>query len=237
MKRNILFTIIGIIIGTTITVGAAYVYSARDISYTPQDENWSVTNANDALTSLKSDLDTINNKVEGIERVYKAGEVNLVGNTSDDSFYKDSNGKYVLANSTTGVSLLSDTENYKSLASTDDCVGIVGQDTCSDFTTFKTSGTLIAKSEQTDDVSGRKFNVELTEPGYYVITGWSFAAGNATRDVVISGNYTKIFEDTFAGFGKIKNLYIYIDSPTTINFTLTCYNGNHRTYGYEIFKL
>ena len=133
MKKSILLVLITAIICIVGTASAAYVYTARDIGYTPQDENWNVTNANDALTSLKDDLNTITNKVEGIERVYKAGEVELVALVSDDSFYKDNNGKYVLANSDTGRTLLADTSTYKSLSSTDDCVGIVGQDVVSSY--------------------------------------------------------------------------------------------------------
>lgn len=63
MKKYILCTIIGIIIGSTITAGAAYVYSARDISYLPNDENWNVSNAGEALSSLKEDLNTVNTNV------------------------------------------------------------------------------------------------------------------------------------------------------------------------------
>ena len=128
MKKNILILLVGLITGTTLTATAAYVYTARDINYQPSDENWSVNNVQEALSELKSDVNNINNKVEGIERVYKAGEVELVALVSDDSFYKDSNDKYVLSNSDTGRSLLANTSTYKSLASTSDCVGIVGQD-------------------------------------------------------------------------------------------------------------
>ena len=60
MKKNLLFTLIGLIAGTTLTAGAAYVYTARDIGYTPSDENWSVTNADQALSSLKSDVNDLN---------------------------------------------------------------------------------------------------------------------------------------------------------------------------------
>ena len=63
MKKYILCTVIGIIIGSTITAGAAYVYSARDISYLPNDENWNVSNAGEALSSLKEDLNTVNTNV------------------------------------------------------------------------------------------------------------------------------------------------------------------------------
>ena len=63
MKKNLLILLIGTIIGTTITATAAYVYTARDIGYSPSDENWNVTNASDALSSLKSDLNEVNTNV------------------------------------------------------------------------------------------------------------------------------------------------------------------------------
>ena len=60
MKKNILILVIGIIIGTTITAGATYVYRASDIGYSPTDENWNVTNANEAISSLKTDVNSLN---------------------------------------------------------------------------------------------------------------------------------------------------------------------------------
>ena len=63
MKKNILFTIIGLIVGSTITAGAAYVYTASDIGYQPNDENWNVSNASEALSSLKEDLNNVNTNV------------------------------------------------------------------------------------------------------------------------------------------------------------------------------
>ena len=135
MKKTIIAFILGGIIFSTITATAAYVYTARDINYQSSDENWNVNNVQEAISELKTDVNNINNKVEGIERIYKAGEVELVALVSDDSFYTDSNGKYVLSNSNTGRTLLADTSTYKSLPSTQDCVGIVGQDKCFLFET------------------------------------------------------------------------------------------------------
>ena len=139
MKKNLLFTIIGLIAGTTLTATAAYVYTARDINYQPSDENWSVNNVQEALSELKTDVSSISNKVEGIERIHKVGETELVALVSTNSYYKDANGKYVLSNSDTGRALLADTSTYKSLPSTQDCVGVVGQSTCSDANTTDTS--------------------------------------------------------------------------------------------------
>ena len=131
MKKTILTILITAIICIVGTASAAYVYTARDINYQPSDENWSVDNVQEAISELKTDVNTISNKVEGVERIYKAGETELVALVADDSFYTDSNGKYVLSNSNTGRSLLADTETYKSLPSTDDCVGIFEGDTVS----------------------------------------------------------------------------------------------------------
>ena len=63
MKKTIIAFILGGILFSTITATAAYVYTARDIGYQPQDENWSVSNASEALSSLKSDLNTVNTNV------------------------------------------------------------------------------------------------------------------------------------------------------------------------------
>ena len=82
MKKNIIFTIMGFILGITITAYATYVYTARDIGYTPTDTEWNVSNASDALSSLKTDLNNIsidvnNYKNEIIEALNNnGGELN-----------------------------------------------------------------------------------------------------------------------------------------------------------------
>ena len=63
MKKIFLTNILTAIICITTTATAAYVYTARDIGYSPSDENWNVTNADQALTSLKDDLNTVNTNV------------------------------------------------------------------------------------------------------------------------------------------------------------------------------
>ena len=63
MKKNILSFILGGIVFLSIGASAAYVYTASDIGYQPQDENWSVSNASEALSSLKEDLNTVNTNV------------------------------------------------------------------------------------------------------------------------------------------------------------------------------
>ena len=63
MKKNILCFLLGGLFFSSITAGAAYVYTARDIGYQPSDENWSVSNASEALSSLKEDLNTVNTNV------------------------------------------------------------------------------------------------------------------------------------------------------------------------------
>ena len=63
MKKNILSFMLGGIVFLTIGASAAYVYTASDIGYQPQDENWSVSNASEALSSLKEDLNTVNTNV------------------------------------------------------------------------------------------------------------------------------------------------------------------------------
>ena len=63
MKKNVLLVLITAIICIVGTASAAYVYTAKDIGYTPQDENWEVSNASEALSSLKSDLNNVNQNV------------------------------------------------------------------------------------------------------------------------------------------------------------------------------
>ena len=54
-KRVLLITL-GIILGTSVTV-CAYNYSAKDISFTPTNENWEVNNIEDAINDLYTNED------------------------------------------------------------------------------------------------------------------------------------------------------------------------------------
>ena len=107
-----------------------------------------IDNLDDRVVSALNSLDTVSGKqltdeanilaLQGSVAAlngftfYPAGEVNLVAFVADDSFYKDADDKYVLANSTTGQALI-DGVTYKALASTEDTRGEVGADTCSPF--------------------------------------------------------------------------------------------------------
>ena len=70
MKKvnKILILVIGIIIGTSITV-CAYSYHAKDIEFTPTNESWEVDNVGDALNDL-------NNKVKDYKKLDVATTVN-----------------------------------------------------------------------------------------------------------------------------------------------------------------
>lgn len=57
MKNNIgkiIIFVLGVISGTCISVYAAYNYYAKDISFTPKNENWQVDNIEDAINDLYS---------------------------------------------------------------------------------------------------------------------------------------------------------------------------------------
>ena len=63
MKKCILSFILGGLIFFVAGASAAYVYTAKDIGYEPQDNTWNVANADQALTSLKEDLNNVNQNV------------------------------------------------------------------------------------------------------------------------------------------------------------------------------
>ena len=117
MKKYILCTVIGIIIGSTITAGAAYVYSARDISYLPNDENWNVSNAGDALTSLKEDLNNVNQNVtEYKQQITEA--------LSDKGVSVDENSS--MEDITSGISNMSTSKTISvTLSGNDDHVNVI----------------------------------------------------------------------------------------------------------------
>ena len=54
MKKNFLFLVIGLIMGIGVTVSATILYNAKDIEYTPSDENWNVNNIEEAINDIKN---------------------------------------------------------------------------------------------------------------------------------------------------------------------------------------
>ena len=69
MKKTILVGLICFLCGISVTVCASYVYTAREIPYTPEDETWNVDNVQDAInylydkTNVLNDLDCVSSQV------------------------------------------------------------------------------------------------------------------------------------------------------------------------------
>lgn len=92
MKKIIFGIIIGIMLGSGI-VYAATLYKANDISYTPSDESWEVSNVNDALNSLYS-MKTEENTLKGT--VHTAVFTGYT-NSKTQSYTIEENGIYILS--------------------------------------------------------------------------------------------------------------------------------------------
>jgi len=99
-------------------------FDADSISYDNTSSGLQATDVQDAV-------DEINDNLNGF-KFYPAGEVDLVASVSDDSYYTDSDGNYILADSPTGETLIDDV-TYKALASNKDLRGKVGTDTAVEF--------------------------------------------------------------------------------------------------------
>ena len=56
MKKTIIVGLICFLCGISVTVCATYVYTAREIPYTPDDETWNVDNVQEAINELRDDL-------------------------------------------------------------------------------------------------------------------------------------------------------------------------------------
>ena len=106
-------------------------------------------NVTDQVVSNKSSIDAVSDDLGDITdnlngfKYYPAGTA-IVGLVSDDTPYTDANGNYILADSTTGQSMIDDV-TYKSINSTVDARGRVGADSA---TPFKSGGgsTLITEN-------------------------------------------------------------------------------------------
>jgi hypothetical protein len=105
-------------------------------------------------------------------KFYPTG-TNLVALVADDSYYTDSDGNYILADSTTGESLI-DNVTYKSLASVEDLRGKVGADTASPFNNSRCIQLLVGTQLTTtyttynllDDLSKYKYILFKTAYSY-----------------------------------------------------------------------
>lgn len=103
----------------------------ENMSFDADSISYNNTSSGLQATDVQGAVDEINDNLSGF-KFYPIG-TNLVALVADDSFYKDANDKYVLADSPTGQTLLADTATYKALASTEETHGEVGADTCSPF--------------------------------------------------------------------------------------------------------
>ena len=74
MKKNILFLVIGIILGLSFAVGAVYLYNAKDIEFTPNDASWNVDNMQDAINDIKG------NYISKTKLIGNVIEFNYTGN-------------------------------------------------------------------------------------------------------------------------------------------------------------
>ena len=130
---------------------------------------------------------------------YPAGEVNLVALVVDDSFYKDANDKYVLADSATGQALI-DGVTYKALASTEDTRGEVGADSVCPFSKIE----MIAFFHESL-MDGLVHNVTLKAESTYAVICYPYSRRDSSYPAgtspTISGNYTLEDQSNFTTNG------------------------------------
>ena len=83
-KLIIMVSIINLVIGTLLSSSISYAiqgYSSREVSYSPNNSNWKVSNVDDALTSLYA--------MAGAQGVLPVGTINsIMGKTAPENFLK-----------------------------------------------------------------------------------------------------------------------------------------------------
>jgi hypothetical protein len=134
-------------------------------------------------------------------KFYPTG-TSIVGLVSDNSPYTDANGNYVLANSTTGQSMIDDV-TYKSIASTEDTRGMVGADSATPFKSGGDGATLVGTytGNQTIDVSSYKRSTDTADNFLVEWTGWKWTrTGFKTDGSGIAGCvYTTSITNSLSG--------------------------------------
>lgn len=158
---------------------------AEHITYDNTESGLESENVQGAIDEVVDNISTINDNLSGF-KFYPIG-TNLVALVADDSFYTDSDGKYVLASSTTGQALITgDPTTYKSLASTEDTRGEVGADTATPF-----KGEFIAESAITRSNSRTINNLEIGRK--YIV----FTSTNAVNMGGIQSGGTLLYEYSY----------------------------------------
>ena len=143
------------------------------------------------INATNSKVNTLDANLDGF-KFYPTG-TELVALVADDSFYKDANDKYVLADSPTGQVLLEDTTTYKALASTEETHGEVGADTCSPFSKSKKIDISINNSIYDWYVgsSGEVANIDtisISEGIEKLVIGCVQYTNGSCSDISVSGN-------------------------------------------------
>lgn len=136
----------------------------------------------------------------------------LVALVADDSYYTDTNGKYVLADSTTGQSMI-DNVTYKALASTEDCHGEVGADTASPFSSGVDLENIsiqgVTANRSFTAIIGHKYLVSVVT--YFTGSTYpSISGGTIINESSVYQTYRYVFLKTF----------LIVATSTTITCTL-----------------
>lgn len=161
-----------------------------------------------AILALQGDIASLNGFI-----FFPAGEVDLVALVADDSFYTDSDGKYVIATSTTGQAMI-DGITYKALASTEDTRGMEGADTCSPFSPTKEEIVTITATVTSSSPMDNTFTVHFN---HIILVGIIKIEKPSTQDW---GYITKI-EQTSSNEATIKIRKYGSGSYGTINIAVT----------------
>lgn len=110
-----------------------------------------------------------------------------------------------------------------------------GADSVLNFSNTNISVAELAYSASTGEGTIGK-TVAVT-PGYYLLVGWSFAASDATRTVTLSGGTNLLAKDA-SGFGYVRIRVVKCTATSTkLSASITCNGGNHRMFGYGIFRI
>ena len=209
--------------------------SADDVTYDNTDSGLTADTVQGAIDEVNDDLGDVNSNLNGF-KFYPAGTA-IVGLVSDDSPYTDANGNYILADSTTGQSMIDDV-TYKSINSTVDARGKVGADSA---TPFKSGGgvTLVdinpTKADDTDSGIGSCKGASENYPATIRVKGYSKVSINQVLSNTIT--YQWLYDDgtKSANLGTTtRNVWIdYLDVPSNAaGLIINCNTSSSYVYAY-----
>ena len=109
MKKTVFAFLLGVVLTGSIAGVVAYNYNAKDVSYTPNDNNWNVNNVEDAIKDLKN---TNNSNI-----IYHEGTINADSGIQSYRVLHDNDNAMIVSGQNSFSYSINNTDSFVSMSS------------------------------------------------------------------------------------------------------------------------